>query len=165
MLSDTPTEFIGKETGMLVSAKGRYALRVMAELAAHDSAEYIPLKDMSDRQGISRKFLESIMTSLAKSGLVDSVSGKNGGYRLCRPPEKYNVGEILEAVEGTLEPAACTGEDEKKCVRTDMCCTFRFWKQLSEHINSFLFSYTLDELINGTDCKTEIIKENNNDGQ
>lgn len=152
---------------MLVSAKGRYALRVMADLAARDSGEYIPLKEMAERQGISRKFLESIMALLAKSGLVDSTSGKNGGYKLLRPPEKYSVGEILEAVEGSLAPAACTGGDDKKCARTDMCCTFVFWKQLSEHINSFLYGYTLSELVNGTHCKADNteIKENNDDRQ
>ena len=92
---------------MLISTKGRYALRVMIDLAEHDQGEYIPLKDIAERQNISRKYLESIMTMLSKAEFVDGVHGKGGGYRLNRKPGEYRIGDLLQLTDGTLAPVAC----------------------------------------------------------
>ena len=92
---------------MTVSTKGRYALRVMVDLAEHASGDFIPLRAVAERQNISQKYLEAIMSSLSKAGLVEGAHGKGGGYRLCRAPEEYSVREILEVTEGDLAPVAC----------------------------------------------------------
>ena len=125
---------------MIISSKGRYALRVMLELAQYGGdGAYIRLGDIAQRQGISRKYLESIMTALAKAGLVESALGKAGGYRLVRPAEDYPIGEILQAAEGEL--------DGKPCDRSGSCITLPFWRGLEEHINAYVNSYTLRDLL------------------
>ena len=133
---------------MIISSKGRYALRVMLELAQYGGdGAYIRLGDIAQRQGISRKYLESIMTALAKAGLVESALGKAGGYRLVRPAEDYPIGEILQAAEGELMPVSCLAMDGKPCDRSGSCITLPFWRGLEEHINAYVNSYTLRDLL------------------
>ena len=123
---------------MIISSKGRYALRVMLELAQYGGdGAYIRLGDIAQRQGISRKYLESIMTALAKAG----------GYRLGRPAGDYPIGEILQAAEGELMPVSCLAMDGKPCVRSGSCITLPFWRGLEEHINAYVNSYTLRDLL------------------
>ena len=108
---------------MIVSTKGRYALRVMVHFAQRGGEEYIPIKEIAEKEGISLKYLESIMTVLSKGGLVDAVHGKGGGYRLNRRPEDYTVGSILKLTEGGLTSVSCTSEGPAACSRSS-CCTF-----------------------------------------
>ncbi|MCR4601152.1 MAG: Rrf2 family transcriptional regulator [Clostridia bacterium] len=140
---------------MMISTKGRYALRVMLDLAEHEDGSYIPLKDVALRQNISRKYLENIMSMMTKNNLVTSATGKEGGYRLNRDPGDYVVGDILRATEGDLAPVACLSESEKKCTTTALCYTLPFWQGLEEHINSYIDSYTLQDLM---DSKEQVIK-------
>lgn len=132
---------------MMISTRGRYALRVMLDLAEHNNGEYISLKEIADRQEISRKYLEGIMTVLSKAHLVDSSSGKTGGYRLVKPAEEYPVGDILRTVENDMIPVACMGESETKCTRADKCYTMPFWMGLSRVIDNYLDSHTLKSLL------------------
>ncbi len=131
---------------MLVSTKGRYALRVMLELAQDDSAAYLPLPAIAERQGISEKYLESIMTILSKQHLVDGASGKKGGYRLCRKPEEYSVGEILRLTEGTLAPVSCLQYGAQPCERADMCYMLPVWQGLEDLINQYFDNMTLADI-------------------
>ena len=137
----------GRGIRMMISTKGRYALRVMLDLAEHNNGEYISLKEISDRQEISRKYLEGIMTALSKAHLVDSSSGKTGGYRLLKPAEEYPVGEILRTVESDMVPVACMGESDMKCARADTCYTMPFWMGLGKVIDHYLDSHTLHDLL------------------
>ena len=121
---------------MTVSTKGRYALRVMVDLAEHASGDYIPLKAVAGRQNISQKYLEAIMTSLSKAGLVEGAHGKGGGYRLCRPPENYSVREILEVTEGELAPVACLKKDAPPCDMAERCRTNFAQNQMAFSKNS-----------------------------
>ena len=132
---------------MMISSKGRYALRVMLELAQHEDGEYIRLGDIAERQGISRKYLESIMAALAKAGLVESALGKSGGYRLARPAGEYRVGEILQAAEGELTAVSCAVMDGKPCERAGVCITLPFWRGLEDEINAYVNRYTLRDLL------------------
>ena len=132
---------------MMISTRGRYALRVMLDLAERGDGEYVSLKEIAERQEISRKYLESIMTTLSKAHLVDSSSGKTGGYRLVKEPEKYRVGDILRAVEGDMAPVACLCDTEPKCTRSDRCFTLPFWKGLADVIDEYLDRHTLAELV------------------
>ena len=135
------------ETTMMISSKGRYALRVMLDMAEQSGGGNIRLKDIAARQNISVKYLESIMTALCKSGLVESALGKDGGYRLRRAPEAYTAGEILRAAEGELAPVSCLTEDGKKCGGVCTCYTLPFWRGLEEHINAYIDGYTLRDLL------------------
>lgn len=130
---------------MTVSTRGRYALRVMVELAEHGN-EFIPLKTVAERQNISQKYLESIMTGLSKAGLVEGAHGKGGGYRLCRAPENYTVREILEITEGELAPVACLKKDSHACDMEERCRTLPMWRELYKTLNSFFDSYTVADL-------------------
>lgn len=140
---------------MMISAKSRYALRVMVDLAQRNTGEFIPVKEIAARQGISLKYLESIMTILTKGKMLESASGKGGGYRLVRKPCEYKVIEILRLVEGNLAPVACLCDDGKKCERTTECTTLPFWKGLETVINDYLESNTLQDMICGADIQTE----------
>ena len=140
---------------MMISAKSRYALRVMVDLAQRNTGEFIPVKEIAARQGISLKYLESIMTILTKGKMLESASGKCGGYRLVRKPCEYKVIEILRLVEGNLAPVACLCDDGKKCERTTECTTLPFWKGLETVINDYLESNTLQDMICGADTRTE----------
>ena len=133
---------------MIVSSKGRYALRVMIALAQEPQEGYVPLKDIADSQGISRKYLESIMVILSKGGLVDASHGKNGGYRLNRPVGKYTVGSILRLTEGDLAPVACDAACERNCPSRAM------WERLGAMIDEFFDGITLENLLDDSG-KTE----------
>ena len=133
---------------MLISTKGRYALRVMIDLAEHDDGRFIPLKEIAARQGISEKYLESIVKLLARSGDLFGMRGKGGGYRLTRPPEEYTVGSILRLTEGGLVPVNCQGLSEtERCGRSADCPTFPLWKGLDDVVNQYLDGITLAELL------------------
>lgn len=132
---------------MIVSTRGRYALRVMLDLVEHQTEERIPLKDISERQEVSQKYLESIMTLLSKNNLVDAIHGKRGGYRLNRKPEDYPVGEILRLTEGSLAPVACLESGSVNCERSAHCKTLPMWIKLDKLINDFFDSITLADLI------------------
>ncbi len=130
---------------MIVSAKGRYALRVMIALAARENSEPVPLKELSAEEEIPHKFLEQIMTELAKAGLVESARGKNGGYLLTRPPEECTAADILRVTESTLAAAECA--DGGDCPRAGTCPTLPMWRALDEAMDDFLKKYTLADLV------------------
>ena len=132
---------------MIVSTKGRYALRVMVHFAQRGGGEYIPLKEIAEHEGISQKYLESIMTTLSKAGFVDAVHGKGGGYRLNRPPEDYTVGSILKLTEGSLAPVSCTAQGAAACSRTTCCQTLPMWERLEKMIDEFFEGITLADLL------------------
>lgn len=129
---------------MKISTKGRYALVVMIELAGNSNNEYIPLKDIAERQQISVKYLEKIVSMLNKAGFVQSNRGNNGGYKLVKEPKEYKVGDILRAAEGDLAPTGCVTEN---CIRKDKCKTFEFWQGLDKAIESYVDSTTLQDLL------------------
>ena len=132
---------------MIVSTKGRYALRVMLYLAMQDSAEYTPLKQIADAEGISQKYLESIMTTLSKADLVDAVHGKGGGYRLNRSPESYTIGSILKLTEGSLATVSCTTQGSAACNRSTCCHTLPMWERLDTMVEEFFEGITLKDLL------------------
>ena len=132
---------------MIVSTKGRYALRVMVSFAQRGREEYIPLKEIAEAEGISQKYLESIMTLLSKGGFVDAVHGKGGGYRLNRKPEEYTVGSILKVTEGDLSAVSCTSQGAAACSRSECCDTLHMWEKLDKLINDFFESYTIADLL------------------
>lgn len=130
---------------MKISTKGRYALRVMIDLAVNDKGDYVSLKDISNRQEVSLKYLEQIMAMLNKAGYVKSTRGNNGGYRLAKSPEEYKIGDILRKTEGDLAPIACVNGEE--CGKRENCKTFKFWQGLDNVINEYVDSKTLADLI------------------
>ena len=132
---------------MIVSTKGRYALRVMVCFARRGGEEYIPLKEIAEAEGISQKYLESIMTTLSKAGFVDAVHGKGGGYRLNRRPEDYTVGSILKLTEGSLAVASCTTQGAAACSRSECCQTLPMWERLDKMIDDFFEGITLADLL------------------
>jgi Rrf2 family protein len=132
---------------MIVSTKGRYALRVMLCFAQRGGDEYIPLKEIAESENISQKYLESIMTILSKAGFVDAVHGKGGGYRLNRKPEEYTVGSILRLTEGSLAPVSCTTQGAAACSRSSCCQTLPMWEKLEKLINDFFEGITLADLL------------------
>ena len=136
---------------MIVSTKGRYALRVMVSFAQRGAEEYIPLKEIAEAEGISQKYLESIMTSLSKAGCVDAVHGKGGGYRLNRKPEEYTIGSILKLTEGSLAVASCTTQGAAACSRSECCQALPMWERLDKMIDDFFEGITLADLL--TDAK------------
>ena len=136
---------------MMISTKGRYALRVMTDLAEHGGGEYIPLKEVAERQDISQKYLESIMVNLSRAGLVESAHGKGGGYRLVRAPEEYRVGDILRATEGSLAPVSCLEDGAPPCPRAAECRTLPMWEKLYAAINGFFDGMTVADLMKKPD--------------
>lgn len=133
---------------MKVSTKGRYALRIMLDLAIHNNAGLVPLKDIAHRQDITLKYMEQIISPLAKAGFVISLRGANGGYRLSRKPSEYTCGDILRVVEGPLVPTGCLEQPGiVDCARAEQCPTLSFWKGLSERINEYVDSFTLEDLM------------------
>ena len=132
---------------MMISTRGRYALRVMLDLAEHAGEGYIPMKEVADRQGISLKYLERIMPALSKSKLVEGVQGKGGGYRLSRPPKDYTVGEILRLTEGDLAPVACLECSAKPCARKEECRTLPMWRKFFEMTNEYFDGITIADLL------------------
>ncbi len=131
---------------MMVSTKGRYALRVMIDLAEHNTGEYIPLSGIAQRQDISAKYLESIISVLSREGFVHGLRGKGGGYKLTRQPENYTVGSILKLTEGTLAPVACLDDGALPCERAAECRTLPMWQQLDKLIDDFFEGITLAQL-------------------
>ena len=132
---------------MIVSTKGRYALRVMVHFAKRGGEDYVPLKEIAEAEGISQKYLESIMTVLSKAGFVDAVHGKGGGYRLNRTPEEYTVGSILKLTEGSLAPVSCTTQGAAACSRSTCCQTLPMWEKLEKMIDEFFEGITLADLL------------------
>ncbi len=131
----------------LVSTRGRYALRVIIDLAEHDSGSYIPMKEIASRQGISLKYLEQIMPVLMKNKVIDGASGKGGGYKLNRPPEDYKVRDILTLTEGSLAPVACLDCDAEKCERENECRTLPMWKKYQEMTEDFFNNISVADLM------------------
>jgi Rrf2 family protein len=132
---------------MIVSTKGRYALRVMVYLALHQNEGHTPLKEIAESENISQKYLESIMTLLSKGNLVDAVHGKGGGYRLNREPAQYTVGNILKLTEGSLAPVSCTTQGPAACSRSTCCQTKPMWEKLDKMIDEFFEGITLADLL------------------
>lgn len=132
---------------MLVSTRGRYALRVMVDLALRSSDELVPLKEIAEAENISQKYLESIMTTLSKAGFVDAAHGKGGGYRLNRPAEAYSIGSILKLTEGALNVASCTTQGAAACSRSTCCRTLPMWEKLDQMIDDFFENITLADLL------------------
>lgn len=131
---------------MKISTKGRYALRIMIDLALNSSEKFISLKDIAVRQEISNKYLEQIIAMLNKAGYLETARGNNGGYKLAKKPSEYTVGDILRATEGDLTPIYCLVE-EKDCTKKENCKTHTFWKGLDNVINEYVDSKTLEDLI------------------
>ena len=131
----------------MISTKGRYALRVMIDLARQNSEGYIPLKEIAERQKISRKYLEIIVKELVSAKLLKGLSGKGGGYRLSRQPEEYTVGEILEVTEGTLSIVACLVNGAEACPRAEDCDTLPMWSELNQIIHDYFYSKKLVDLL------------------
>lgn len=132
---------------MMISTKGRYALRMMLDMALNNTGEPVRIKDISARQNISDKYLEQIVSVLNKSGLVRSIRGPQGGYQLSKTPEQYNVGEILRATEGSLAPVACLDDEVNMCERQDDCVTLILWKKLDDAIKDIVDNTTLADLM------------------
>ena len=132
---------------MLVSTKGRYALRVMIDLAEHSSGSYIPLKDIAERQDISEKYLESIVVLLSKAGLLEGLRGKGGGYKLTKRPEQYTAGSILKLTEGTMAPVACLEDRANSCPRASECRTLPMWEKLNSQLEQFFEGVTIADLM------------------
>lgn len=136
---------------MIVSTKGRYALRVMIDLAEHRTEKYVPLKEVAARQEISEKYLENILKVLVQNGFLEGLRGKGGGYRLTRTPAQYSVGEILRLTEGSLAPVTCLEGEENTCPRAGHCHTLPMWEKLDSLINGYLDSVSLADLLRQTD--------------
>ncbi len=135
---------------MLVSTKGRYALRVMLELAKNPTNEYMRLDTIASAQDISEKYLESIVSILVKAKIIEGMRGRGGGYRLTRNPEDYSVGEILRLTEGTLAPVSCLGCKTDECDRADKCQTRPMWQELDNMICNYLDSVKISDLMNSS---------------
>lgn len=131
----------------MISTRGRYALRVMIDLAEHGGGDFVPMKEVAARQEISLKYIERIMPLLTKENLVEGQHGKGGGYRLCRPPEDYSVGEILRITEGELAPVACLERGAKPCPRAAECRTLPMWKKYYAMTNDFFDGISIADLM------------------
>ena len=131
----------------MISTRGRYALRVMIDLAENNTGEYIPLKDIAERQEISKKYLEIIVKDMVTGGLIVGASGKGGGYKLVKKPEKYTVGEILELMEGTLNSVVCLADKKYKCDRKKKCKTLPMWKEFDGIVHDYFYGKKLTDLL------------------
>ena len=134
---------------MMISTRGRYALRVMLDMAEHGGGEWLCLRDIAQRQQLSKKYLESIMAALSRAELVEGTVGRSGGYRLTRPPEEYPVGEILRAAEGGLSPVACLEQSPNACPRCHECDTLPIWAGLEQVVNEYLDGISLQSVLDG----------------
>lgn len=137
---------------MLVSTRGRYALRVMLDLAEQDPNHYVVLMEIAERQKISEKYLEGILATLSRAGMVISMRGRGGGYRLANEPSEYTVGAILKLTETTLAPVACLSSSRVPCVQTNECRTFPMWSKLGTLIDEYFESITLADLMHNESC-------------
>lgn len=131
---------------MKISTRGRYALRLMLELAMAPKGEYTTIKSIAERQEISEKYLEQIITSLSRAGYVKSARGAQGGYKLAKPAEEYTVGMILRTIEGNLVPVACMEDEPNQCPRSTQCVTLDIWKQINDAVNNVIDNITLADL-------------------
>ena len=131
----------------MISTKGRYALRVMIDLAENGDQGRVPLKDVAERQGISKKYLEIIVRELVAGKLVQGVSGKGGGYRLCREPKDYPIGEILELMEGSLATVSCLSCDAAPCPRAADCQTLPLWSEFDHMTHDYFYGKSLADLV------------------
>lgn len=136
---------------MKISTKGRYAIRVMIDLAEHNSGEYITLMDIAERQEISEKYLEAIVSVLSKNQILLSLRGKGGGYKLAKAPEEYTVLSILRLTEGSLAPVACLDQKPVTCPRSQKCKTLQMWEGLNDLINDYFDKITIADLANQED--------------
>ena len=134
---------------MMISTKGRYALRIMIDLAQNADETNVPLSDIAKRQEISVKYLEAVIAVLNKNGFVISKMGKYGGYRLAKDPSDYTVLEILKTIEGDLSPVACLKDNENTCNRADNCITLPMWKEVKNLVSDYFDHITLEDLLNG----------------
>lgn len=131
----------------MVSTKGRYALRVIIDLAEQGTKDYIPLKDIAERQDISKKYLEIIAKDLVKGGIIEGASGKKGGYRLKKPADKISAGEIIKLMEGSIAPVACLADGAEKCPRQNVCKTLGMWEELYKMENDFFYSKKISDFL------------------
>ena len=132
---------------MKISTKGRYALRMMLDIAQNDNGDPVRIRDISARQGISLKYLEQIVSLLVRAGYLRSIRGPQGGYHLAKKPSEYKVGDILRVTEGSLVPVECLMDRENECERASTCVTLRLWKELDQAITSVVDRYTLADLV------------------
>lgn len=131
----------------MISTRGRYAIRVMIDLAENDNGSYIPLKDIAARQEISKKYLEIIVKDMVAGGLLTGASGKGGGYKLCRRPEDYTIGEIIELMEGSLATVACLADGALPCPRAAACETLPLWEEYDKLTHDFFYGKRLSDLV------------------
>lgn len=132
---------------MMISTKGRYALRVLINMAERQTTGYVPLKEIAAQQDISEKYLESIVKELVKGHVLEGLRGKGGGYRLTKTPDQYTAGAIIRLMEGTLAPVACLEGDSTPCARAAECRTLPLWKGLNDLVNDYLDQYTIEDLM------------------
>ena len=133
---------------MMISTRGRYVLRVLADLAEHSNGAYIPMKEIAERQELSLKYLEKLMPLLADRDLVEGMHGRGGGYRLTRAPASIRIGDVLRLTEGSLAPVQCLESGQSCCARSDECRTLPMWRRFNDLTNAFFDSVTLADLIN-----------------
>ena len=131
----------------MISTRGRYALRVMLDLAENGEGRYVPLKEIAARQEISKKYLEIIVKDLVAGHFLLGASGKGGGYKLCRPADNYTVGEIIELMEGSLAPVACLADADYECQRRPACKTLPLWEEYGKMVHDFFYSKKLSDLL------------------
>ena len=131
----------------MISTKGRYAIRVMIDLAENGKDKYVPLKDIAERQQISKKYLEIIVKDMVAGGLIIGTSGKGGGYKLIRKPEEYSIGEIIELMEGSLSAVACLVDGSAPCPRASVCETLPLWLEYDKLTHDFFYSKHLTDLL------------------
>ena len=131
----------------MITTRGRYALRIMIDLAENEGDGFVPLKEIAERQELPKKYLEIIARDLVAGGLITGSSGKHGGYMLSRKPEEYTLGEIIELMEGTLSPVACLADSEHVCSRKPDCKTLPLWDEYSDMIRDFFYSKKLSDLL------------------
>ena len=142
---------------MMISTRGRYALRVLIDLAEHNNGSYIPMKDVAKRQELSLKYLERILPILTKAKLIEGVHGKGGGYKLTRSPEDYPVGEILRLTEGDLAPVSCLSPDAEPCERAAECRTLNMWKGFYDLTNKYFDGITIASLAESDSADNYVI--------
>ena len=140
---------------MKISTKGRYAVRMMLDIAQHDEGEPVRSRDISARQDISLKYLEQIVSSLVRAGYLQSIRGPQGGYHLSRPPKEYTVGDILRVTEGSLACVECLSTERNLCSRAEDCVTVRLWQELDEAISSVVDKYTLEDLMQWSSAEAD----------
>ena len=137
---------------MMISTRGRYALRVLVDLAEHKESVYVPMKEIAKRQGISLKYLERILPVLTKNGIIEGLQGKTGGYRLVKSPEECRIGDILRLTEGDLAPVACLECSAKPCEKSTECRTYPMWLEFYQIINDFFDNKTLADIVKTDMC-------------